>query len=766
MDLLSKNIIWNECVNQDDGNTKKLNDLMELYEDDLFICHNSTIFNSIRYLNLKSFKSLCVKEQTEVAKNSFKEIKINRTIDHYVNCISINKNGKLLALIGEEGVDVMIIPQTVNQLNIKELHANIITVGADIYSSNNGIKIVKAAWHPLSSTNSHIVILSSDGCLRLFDVSSESKEPEQLYYVGPQYYDEYKYFNSSVYIPGRSISGNSEEMEAVSFTFGGGDDWEIFTVYVLMKNGDVYAICPFLPSKSIVKKSLLENLSVSIEQRWKESDPDDLVIDQQYKLQRCWISTVLQELKPVKSDNLDKDEEVIIYGNISRFKDIHPVIQGPFLFQPAPVEFDPDKYELDNIASSIISLKTEPFSIIVIAYTNGKVDVCLNVAPVEALWMSNNEIIHDFDLPILAVYETIDLKLKDSLPNIENNVVNIKEDKYYPDICYLYHHGGVHSISFNNWLSLFKDIDNNINLIQKFQDILKREIPSEVSLKVDTLVFGNENPIVGLDSSTGVFVGYNLLVLGASSEFVSLELPIRIKTAPLLFNKNDDNDYKDLIPTVPLKNLLPIHLGSGKKSNQFYPNFVDENTLKYLAEQIVTARKDLTDLEVFRNTIEKKVTVQKEEFFKQLKNLKKIDQRVSINIKDNTENLSLRMKNIIERQATLIRRADVLLQILFDRCQPELTEEEKKWFSELKHLSSIITKKHKPHIIQLRQQLDRLKEETKDTIEMTEQAVILGTSQKKTIYEALNQESVNLMNTLNSLNILQNKMENLKINNQ
>jgi len=59
------------------------------------------------------------------------------------------------------------------------------------------------------------------------------------------------------------------------------------------------------------------------------------------------------------------------------------------------------------------------------------------------------------------------------------------------------------------------------------------------------------------------------------------------------------------------------------------------------------------------------------------------------------------MKNIIERQATLIRRADVLLQILFDRCQPELTEEEKKWFSELKHLSSIITKKHKPHIIQV-----------------------------------------------------------------
>jgi len=98
--------------------------------------------------------------------------------------------------------------------------------------------------------------------------------------------------------------------------------------------------------------------------------------------------------------------------------------------------------------------------------------------------------VQDFELPVLAVYETIDLKLNQSLPNIKSNVVNIKDDKRYPDICYIYHHGGVHTISFNNWLSLFKDINNNNNLIQKFQDILKREIPSDVSLKVDTIAFG------------------------------------------------------------------------------------------------------------------------------------------------------------------------------------------------------------------------------------------------------------------------------------
>jgi uncharacterized UBP type Zn finger protein len=49
---------------------------------------------------------------------------------------------------------------------------------------------------------------------------------------------------------------------------------------------------------------------------------------------------------------------------------------------------------------------------------------------------------------------------------------------------------------------------------------------------------------------------------------------------------------------------------------------------------------------------------------------------------------------------------------------------------------------------------------------MIEQAIVLGKSQKKTVFEALDQESINIMNTLNNLNILQNKLENLRINDQ
>lgn len=769
---LSKHSIWDQCITNNVEVPGKPNSLMVVKENELYVCENSSsTFSCIRHLNLKNYKSNCLKNDfdSNSIKNNFKRIESDRRIDYKVNQITINKNGKLMALIGNNELHVMVLPQSIYQnINTEVHHASTVSIGSDIFSSKCGISIVKAEWHPLSSTDSHLVILSSDGCLRMYDVSSELKEPEQCIYIGPQYYDEYRTFTPSYYVPGRSISGNKEEMEATSFYFGSGEDWESFTLYILMRNGDVYAICPFLPSKSIAKKSLLENLSRSIEYKWKECNPDDQFLDQQYRLQKCWISTVLQNAKKAKSNEVqeeDDDIELIINGNISRFKDIHPVIQGPCLFQPSPIEFDPDECELDNYANDIILLKTEPISIIAIAYTNGKIDVCLNVSPVEAFWTSDNEPNQEFDLPILAVYETIDINLKDTLPNPEKNSIKFMPDERYPDVCYCYHQGGVHLLSFNTWYDSLKEIKPSDNLQQKFEDILKRKIPTEIKLIINTLTFGKENPIVGLAMTTNVYLGYSLYALSSSCRFAAVELPIRIKHTPLTF-KNDKKDLQEIetaFSTINISCPLPIHLSSKKVSSQLYPKFVNENTLKFLAEQIKVARNDLTELEIYRNKILKRVNLQSEEFFKQLKTLNDIDQRLSSTIKDNSENLKDRIDNIIDNQSRLMHRADILLQILFDRCQPELSESEKKWFAELKHLSSIIIKKHKPHIEQLSQQLNILKKETKNSTKATEQTMRLGTSQKNSVFEALNQESVILMNTIKSLNELQNEVENIKI---
>jgi hypothetical protein len=43
----------------------------------------------------------------------------------------------------------------------------------------------------------------------------------------------------------RSI--DSAMMEAVSMSFGRGEGWGSMTIYGLMRNGDVYCLCPILP---------------------------------------------------------------------------------------------------------------------------------------------------------------------------------------------------------------------------------------------------------------------------------------------------------------------------------------------------------------------------------------------------------------------------------------------------------------------------------------------------------------------------------------
>lgn len=50
----------------------------------------------------------------------------------------------------------------------------------------------------------------------------------------------------------RGFSADDENGKtAVSFCFGDGDgDWGKFTLYGLMRNGDIVAVCPFLPKRA------------------------------------------------------------------------------------------------------------------------------------------------------------------------------------------------------------------------------------------------------------------------------------------------------------------------------------------------------------------------------------------------------------------------------------------------------------------------------------------------------------------------------------
>ncbi|RUS18788.1 hypothetical protein BC938DRAFT_475893, partial [Jimgerdemannia flammicorona] len=87
----------------------------------------------------------------------------------------------------------------------------------------------------------------------MYNIAKDVDEPEQTYNFsngrsgipaspigarGPSQY----------WAPPKRYTSDEDTLEAVSFCFGQGDgDWGTFALYCLMRNGDVYSMCPIVP---------------------------------------------------------------------------------------------------------------------------------------------------------------------------------------------------------------------------------------------------------------------------------------------------------------------------------------------------------------------------------------------------------------------------------------------------------------------------------------------------------------------------------------
>jgi nucleoporin NUP82 len=80
-----------------------------------------------------------------------------------------------------------------------------------------------------------------------YDISVDAEEPLQVISFVPDRRRSSKSFNA-VDATGREVA---------SFTLGKGNaDWAPLTLYAVMKNGDVYAVCPYMPQNAYVSRFL------------------------------------------------------------------------------------------------------------------------------------------------------------------------------------------------------------------------------------------------------------------------------------------------------------------------------------------------------------------------------------------------------------------------------------------------------------------------------------------------------------------------------
>lgn len=252
-----------------------------------------------------------------------------------------------------------------------------------------------------------------------------------------------------------------------------------------------------------------------------------------------------------------------------------PVVQGPFLLQPPPatVELDP---EVDSHACDLIYLDYDSkkdgtvaagVGVLAIVYSDGKVEICLEVEKVEGKWTDEEEETNDDDeeeeeggggeqFPSLSVFETIDLGLISELQSngksvergLEGNEPSFVRDPLYDDLVYVYHSLGAHCLSFSPWLEGISKVMNSLEMEgeeeeeeEKVQSLMERNLRqvegTQVVWILKTLSIGSgregeeeEDPprMVGMVLIHDVYLGYSMLLMTQELQTVGIELSLRV----------------------------------------------------------------------------------------------------------------------------------------------------------------------------------------------------------------------------------------------
>lgn len=218
-------------------------------------------------------------------------------------------------------------------------------------------------------------------------------------------------FGASVSGANKGFSPDSFEMEVASACFGGrgSGGWSPMTLWIAMREGDVYALCPLLPEKWSPPPTLVPSLSVSIVAKVAAMEDDPGILQQSKLLaqqQLAWMSDLdIQEPTIIEGPVGEPPAEVYLRPNKPG---IIPKLQGPFDFDLAPEEsedeldglltdiyvigpkIDADELmfgEEDDLEMDEVDQEGLSIGVVCLLTSSGRLSICLDLDGVEAQWL-------------------------------------------------------------------------------------------------------------------------------------------------------------------------------------------------------------------------------------------------------------------------------------------------------------------------------------------------------------------------------------------
>lgn len=282
-------------------------------------------------------------------------------------------------------------------------------------------------------------------------------------------------FSASKYGTNKGFSPDDVEMQVAAACFGGQGredehGWASMTLWVAMTEGDVYALCPFLPSKWRAPSTLLPSLSTSVIEKSKAVERDADVNENERRIvtqQSKWLAEVDAQ-EPILYPGPGEFDTVEVFSRPDRLSAV-PKLQGPFQLLPepdfgeitdinviAPKIDDEALYDEDNEDAEV----EEGLSvgIVCLATSTNEVHVCLDIDGVEAEWLptkrSRSYALDDTDEPKeLLLFETIDLARSEAEDDGWPTFTPSPLDRYE---LFVTHPMGVCGLSFKPWIGLLE----------------------------------------------------------------------------------------------------------------------------------------------------------------------------------------------------------------------------------------------------------------------------------------------------------------------